>query len=498
METEGYDVLRLIEHGKVCYVSSDYVMGKPMIQWLRYHPNISKELLFTWMQEIVNQLGCFHRLRGQPCFKYVNPYSIIVAENRRLFLLDTGADSSQIIFRQMQRRAVRESFLPREEVLYQKESVELDIYGIGKTLQYLLSVTDPSPGISKKEEIKLKRIISKCLDRHSKKSFRTIQDIQKNFPILKEKTNRFSGRIIKKIVVIIVFVLAAGSVFMVLPKSKDKVVKDSEKDRASPEREEVKSDSENTKAAELEFKMGMLYLLETEQYEKSGECFQKAKNQLSSAEDYMVLAKWLSGSLSGKEDVLKQSMDHAEANILEKYYTECCRAIMKGYHLLDTKESAQSIIRLGESIIENSAKDAGLEEKVEQELNELMSAAYEQLEDWENAVKLYEKQLLSENEGKKREAIYKKIVLLWDGLGRTDTAGEYCIKGVAELKESLELRILHISLLCKNPAIEREVCAQTVQDYLKEMPELEEQEEFQKLKREYDISMEGEQVWVGK
>ena len=47
-------------------------------------------------------------------------------------------------------------------------------------------------------------------------------------------------------------------------------------------------------------------------------------------------------------------------------------------------------------------------------------------------------------------------------------------------------------------AVERETCAQTIQQYIGEMPEIVEQEEFQKLANEYGITVEGEQVWVGR
>ena len=45
-EREGYEVLRLIEHNQKCYISSDYVEGKSLIQWLKYHPNLTKKQLF--------------------------------------------------------------------------------------------------------------------------------------------------------------------------------------------------------------------------------------------------------------------------------------------------------------------------------------------------------------------------------------------------------------------------------------------------------------------
>ena len=37
-----YDVLRLIEHNCICYVSSDNVKGCPLVHWIKYHPFINK------------------------------------------------------------------------------------------------------------------------------------------------------------------------------------------------------------------------------------------------------------------------------------------------------------------------------------------------------------------------------------------------------------------------------------------------------------------------
>ena len=52
-EREGYEVLRLIEHNQKCYISSDYVEGKSLIQWLKYHPNLTKKQLFLWILSIL-------------------------------------------------------------------------------------------------------------------------------------------------------------------------------------------------------------------------------------------------------------------------------------------------------------------------------------------------------------------------------------------------------------------------------------------------------------
>lgn len=58
-QKESYDVLRLIEHGQLCYISSENVQGKTLDRYLKYHPVIKKREIFLLLKEIAGQLGHF-------------------------------------------------------------------------------------------------------------------------------------------------------------------------------------------------------------------------------------------------------------------------------------------------------------------------------------------------------------------------------------------------------------------------------------------------------
>ena len=172
-----YDVLRLIEHNRICYVSSDNVKGIPLVQWVKYHPYLAKEQMIYWIYNIIRQLVQIHKCRGNPCYQYVNPYSIIVTEDEKLCFLDIGADSNRERIRLMQRRSIREYFLPAQEYFSQKGSEELDIYGLGKTLQYLLAFVEVEPEFTKKEEKKIRNLISKCVSEGKRRRFDKISEV---------------------------------------------------------------------------------------------------------------------------------------------------------------------------------------------------------------------------------------------------------------------------------------------------------------------------------
>lgn len=174
---KDYDVLRLIEHNRICYVSSDNVKGCPLVHWLKYHPYLEKEQMIYWIYIIIQQLTQIHKCRGNPCYQYVNPYSIIVTEDEKLCFLDIGADSNKDRIRLMQRRNIREYFLPEKEGGYQRGSVELDIYGLGKTIQYLLTFVDVEPELTRKEEKKMKNLITRCISGGKRRRFEKMSEV---------------------------------------------------------------------------------------------------------------------------------------------------------------------------------------------------------------------------------------------------------------------------------------------------------------------------------
>ena len=80
-EKRNYEILKFVMHGDKCYMSTDIMKGKPLIVWLKYHAHITKEQFYEWARQIIADLDHFHRCRGNPCYQYVNPYSIILAED---------------------------------------------------------------------------------------------------------------------------------------------------------------------------------------------------------------------------------------------------------------------------------------------------------------------------------------------------------------------------------------------------------------------------------
>lgn len=515
---EEYDVLRLIEHNQICYISSEYVKGKTLPQWIKYHPCVKKEELFHIIGSIAGQLSQIHRCRKNPCYRYVNPYSIVVSEEGKAYFLDLNADSNSGQLRLMKRRTVREHFLPPDEPYYQKESVGLDIYGFGRTLQYLLSESDTEPPLNRKEEIRFQKIISKCLVRNSNKSFQSVSEIQKIIPKniqSKKEKQKHSGTPVRFVTAVLCFCIIAGmaagggymavnGIYSISEEAPGEEQKKHQEDTRTDGRMKGKITPSETdgnqsvkKENQLSMELGLVYFLELRDYKKSRECFKHAE-EIALGEHMAVIAETLSGdgsrvfseqlrtALSGAESEIQKEKGE---NIGEK--TDYYRCLIKGYIFMGEERDLREVLRLGKECAGKATQD---------DMSEILgylAFAHEGLGEFDKAAEMYGEQMKYEENETAREEIYKKTAHLLEMSGKSSQAQELLRKGIEEIEGSLELRTLYIGTLLKDDGIDRELCAQSIRAQLRERPELAEYEEFGKLMREHGIHLEGEKVWQG-
>lgn len=510
---EEYDVLRLIEYNQVCYVSSEFVKGKSLPQWIKYHPFVEKESLFRMINGMAGQLSKIHRCRGNPCYRYVNPYSIIVSEEGEVSFLDMNAKSNNGQLRLMKRRVIREHFLPPDEPYYQKESIELDIYGLGRTWQYLLSETDIDPPLSRSEEAKFQKIISKCLNRHSKKTFQNISEIQRMIPKYRqfEKGKKKESHAV--IVAFLCICIAAGltvgggiitvNSIKSMPENKKQQKENRKYESKGVENTETediginekrfsksKSDADGNQEEHLGMELGVVYFLRLKDYEKSKECFEKVKGN-ALAENMAIIAGCLAGN-GIQPDQLRNALSKAESESgklseeqigkKEDYYL----CTLRGYVFLSEEEDLKNVLRIGEKCRQNA------EQENLAEILGYLALANEGLGEFDTAVSMYDEQMKYEKNEAQREGIYKKMAYLLEQSGKGGQAQEVLRKGIEEIENSKELRTNYIGTMLKNPDIERALCIQSIKEQLKELPELAEYEEFIKLLKEHGITVGGE------
>lgn len=501
-ERAEYDVLKLVEHQDRCYISTDCIRGVTLAAYLKYHPSPPKEVLLGWLRQTVRELEKFHRCRGNPCYIYVNPYSIILDDGGGVHLLDTGSSRQEELIKRMERRSVRESFLLPDNQYYLRASEADDIYGIGRLFQYVFSAAEPVPAVSGREKRTFRKMIFKCLNQNPgqesetrfKKKYHCIHEISEQFPTQQDKSNKK-----RKILVSAAVTVCSCTALSVLVRAAFQEKEPPEKETGRQE-EEQRADGDEVKAqvAELQENMGMLYFTELEEYEKSRRIFAELKEINPVYGNYERLAGYLSGEEDEEWEEISLVLQEIEAHMPDRQDYRYYLLLIRGYALAGEPEADAEVIRLGNSCMELESWEKECGEEQEKELRWELADAYENTGEFDKAAGQYEGLLETEQDEQMREQIYLKETELFLREEKPEEAWDACQRGIQELDLSARLRIQFIRMQCSTPAIDREVCARTIQKYIEEIPQLVSQPEFQKLQQEYGIRVEGGKVWVGR
>lgn len=248
-KNDGFDVLRLIEHGNICYISSEYLPGELLIYWLKEGKALKKEELFLWVRDMSMHLMRIYRCQGSYGYGFVNPYCILISEDRRLYYLDMEAKSNEEILRRLSKDPViHHYFLPEGSTDGRQNNLKEELYGMGKTLQYILSVAYICPELTKREERKLRKFISKCINATGKKEIQDVSELSSYLPVPDPigegpgagKNMRLA---IKVGLVVVLLVVAYGVKSLAFKGQSSLVAKDETKQEKSVSEKESNSES---------------------------------------------------------------------------------------------------------------------------------------------------------------------------------------------------------------------------------------------------------------
>jgi len=467
-----------------CHKGSDYVKGRLLSDYFRDRPQIRKEQLFQWMKQMGKQLQQYHKCGSKYYYRFVNPYMFVLTENGDLMLIDPQAESNQELVQKMHQEAIRSSFLPPGEPFYKRGSRVLDIYGMGRTMQYMLAQSAAVPALTKFEEFIFRRTIQKCLNYNSTKCYSNVSQVTKNFPKVRNPTPTL--RIILAITAILI------GIFIVFS---DRTESSAKADTAEIAAETAAEPVEGLNPVSplltgLYLELGYVYLAQLNMPGESQMYFAQISSHNEIARCYELIAGYMHSQKSGGGG---QELEAALAE-LEKSFDDNADIRdyciwLRAYALLNTTNARQAMIRIGEKAV------LAAEEPVRQEIAGQLAEAYREEGEAEQALVNYERLKLW-MEAEKMEPVYLKIIGLYEEMEEWQAALEECDQAIEELPYSKELKIRHIKLMCQHGGEDKQAQEQLIQQYLIRQPEIGEDAAFQKLQTEYGIQTEGDQEWT--
>lgn len=361
---EMYEVLRFVEHGTHCRQSMDCVSGVLLPDYLSRRRKIDKALLFEWFRQLALVLDQYHRCHERQSYRYLNPYSILVAEDEKLLLLDLESPENEFVMRKLQKNSMRKHFVKPVFGMEINGKSDIDLFSYGKTIQFILAYIDVEPSLTKYETFRLEKMIKRCMGQRKKK-YDEFKEIMRDLP--KGKTYTSGGK--KRIIIFAAgtgFIFAVVLTYSVYRKGTAAAVQVEQQEKQAEETAEVQEQSRRESPDGISL----------ESIEKAGESLQALLEE-GGEEEYetVILAGRkleldVERCLSEAYDRLGRKEDAARVYgwllEIEESYDRIEEAGLRKMELEADMENAEQAVETGKEVLKRIGDSEKIREKIEE------------------------------------------------------------------------------------------------------------------------------------
>ncbi len=312
---KNFEVMRFIQQNGDFHIVLDSVLGESLSEYMNHNVEIEKEKIFEWINQIIKEMVAVEWASAIKEYRYLMPFCIVIKQNEKIALLNLKSKVNQ-------KRVEKILSKPASGVFFPEDDSYNDIYSFGKTLQYIFAHVDLEPSLTRQEEKKIRKIISKCLNTHHRRAYQSFEEILTDFSKINKKMN-----IIFKFIVIIVAIVLG----IILLDEKFFCYESGENDEAY-------------------MSAALTYFANLGNYEKSEELFSQVKN-IPTARYYQEMSVYMQGESQFSdiemEDMLEDLQEKSRNEM--KYEEKYC--ILKVYERLNTESAEENLVRLSEEIL---------------------------------------------------------------------------------------------------------------------------------------------------
>lgn len=415
-----------MEHGNRWHPAMDCVQGELLIDRIRRCPEVEKEEVFGWIRQLAQQLERFHRCQSGQCYRYVNPYSVMITQDDQILLLDLDAESNAFVLKNMQKRAMRNHFV--KPLLHIRENTRLfaDFYGFGKTVQFMMASTIPDPPLTHGETRKLYRVTEKCLSEDPKRVYQEFGQIQRDLPVVRNPDVRRKMRVLA-VSAGIVFLAAGGIMYQALAVREER--------------------AEHPTA-----QMGLVNAKE------------RSAEREDTAEEIDGVGKEAENTVGNTTEDTVQNRVGLDAQVA---------AVLGEQLAFQTTEGNLEVIRSGENI--------------RREVLRCLAEAYVREKRTEQALSVYRELCMVEPDTERLRETYMKRILLEQESGDDLAALETGREASNRFAESKEVQITYLKTIYQCESVKKEERKQEVLDLLQKYPFLKETEAYTQLEEAFRL-----------
>lgn len=182
---QSYEVIRFVGQNGKFHIVMDYVEGDLLSTYLQKDKSMSKKNFLQLVSNIAKELEGLEKSSATEYIPYLTPFHIVVKEDQSVaFLKQTEKYNEKI-------EKFVDAFLPADGSMNY-------FYSYGRILQFILAKIKLRPRMSKLQEYRIRRIISKCMEVKSQKRFHSSKELVACLGNVKKRRKTFviSGIII--------------------------------------------------------------------------------------------------------------------------------------------------------------------------------------------------------------------------------------------------------------------------------------------------------------
>lgn len=502
--TKEFDVIQTLDQGEQCHIVLNRIPGRTLEEICREDGCISKQEFYDWMEQAITHLEHLHRCRPVRIYQFLTPYSIVIGNNGKVFLIDTEHENNREIVRRHFDRRVQSAFFPEDSQEKRHPGVRHDLFAAAKSMQYVLAKCSIAPALGATEERRLYQMLKKTTSGDMKKAPGSAREMrvllmrckgrEANPESSKEKKLR-TGKW-KKYALVSAAVIAAAAGGQEIFTRAESSRSDSGiavygssaeelSDKVSSNPDTVPKETE----ASLNEKLGLLYFRKLQEYEVSIAYFAKAEPIIKEAGIYELLAKYRCGTYGITDEEVRPAVSgllellNTDSVIVHQERVEMSLDLIRVLEQLEDMEEEAALI---ERCLDLQAewKVADTDGSIRKELYERGVGVYTRQEKWEEAA-AYQR-ILFEEAGDAND--YDKACLNLGTLylrgGKYAEGEEISLEGVKKCRNRTAAVVNYIKNVCKNPQNSQKRKEEKLSDILIAAPEAASDAEFQKVQKE--------------
>lgn len=234
-------IVTIEEEGDSIFIIMDYVDGLSVKEWLLKKGSVDQKVAVSWIKQVCGVMIYLHNRKNPIFYRDMKPDNIMIQSDGNIKVVDFGiseiiSENNKIIKEALGTRGFA---APEQKKRGEPYDLRSDIFGIGRTLYYMLTGLNPSvigenlasvrevnPSIS----VGLENIVNKCMEEDVSQRYQSVEEVLYDLQNYDKLDESYKKKLRMKVNLVWgIFVVSIASILLsFIPFGIDRSIKSSE------------------------------------------------------------------------------------------------------------------------------------------------------------------------------------------------------------------------------------------------------------------------------